>query len=297
MPIRSRAAAVAVHILTALCAAVGVVLQCGFFGGRLNLAALQYFTLMSNILCAVYFAGAAVRTLRRGDTWLPVCKGALVMAMAITGITFHLFLAAGDFNMGHTQLITNHLLHTAAPLLTVLDWLLFDEKGHYRRFEPFLWGIFPAAYFVYTMIRARVSSFRFYNGSPYPYPFMDVDALGWGKVLRRSQVISRLYMLLVIPLSWMLFAIPSLKDIGSYIGRLFAFSGGTAVHARDFLVYGRQYAVVLVIGLLVSTPLPEKLWRRIRTSPLGTVLLLVLFWVCVYCMAVATNDPFMYFSF
>lgn len=183
MPIRSRAAAAAVHILTALCAAVGVVLQCGFFGGRLNLAALQYFTLMSNILCAVYFAGAAVRTLRRGDTWLPVCKGALVMAMAITGITFHLFLAAGDFNMGPTQLITNHLLHTAAPLLTVLDWLLFDEKGHYRRFEPFLWGIFPATYFVYTMIRARVSSFRFYNGSPYPYPFMDVDALGWGKVL------------------------------------------------------------------------------------------------------------------
>ena len=41
MPIRSRAAAAAVHILTALCAAVGVVLQCGFFGGRLNLAALQ----------------------------------------------------------------------------------------------------------------------------------------------------------------------------------------------------------------------------------------------------------------
>ena len=129
------------------------------------------------------------------------------------------------------------------------------------------------------------------------FALISLERLGWGKVLRRSQVISRLYMLLVIPLSWMLFAIPSLKDIGSYIGRLFAFSGGTAVHARDFLVYGRQYTVVLVIGLLVSTPLPEKLWRRIRTSPLGTVLLLVLFWVCVYCMAVATNDPFMYFSF
>ena len=117
MPIRSRAAAAAVHILTALCAAVGVVLQCGFIGGKLNLAVLQYFTLMSNILCAVYFTGAAVHTLRRGGTWLPVCKGALVMAMAITGITFHLVLAAGDFSMGPTQLITNHLLHTAAPLL------------------------------------------------------------------------------------------------------------------------------------------------------------------------------------
>ena len=167
MPIRSRAAAAAVHILTALCAAVGVVLQCGFFGGRLNLAALQYFTLMSNILCAVYFAGAAVRTLRRGDTWLPVCKGALVMAM-----------------------------------LTVLDWLLFDEKGHYRRFEPFLWGIFPAAYFVYTMIRARVSSFRFYNGSPYPYPFMDVDALGWGKVLLIFLAMAAAFLALGYVLVW-----------------------------------------------------------------------------------------------
>ena len=157
---------------------------------------------MSNILCAVYFAGAAVRTLRRGDTWLPVCKGALVMAMAITGITFHLFLAAGDFNMGHTQLITNHLLHTAAPLLTVLDWLLFDEKGHYRRFEPFLWGIFPAAYFVYTMIRARVSSFRFYNGSPYPYPFMDVDALGWGKVLLIFLAMAAAFLALGYVLVW-----------------------------------------------------------------------------------------------
>ena len=159
----------------------------------------------------------------------------------------------------------------AVPANLLVVWL-FTGLWHGSTLNFLLWGLFLFA-------------------------LISLERLGWGKVLRRSQVISRLYMLLVIPLSWMLFAIPSLKDIGSYIGRLFAFSGGTAVHARDFLVYGRQYAVVLVIGLLVSTPLPEKLWRRIRTSPLGTVLLLVLFWVCVYCMAVATNDPFMYFSF
>ena len=27
------------------------------------------------------------------------------------------------------------------------------------------------------------------------------------------------------------------------------------------------------------------------------VILALLFWACVYCMSVATNDPFMYFSF
>ncbi len=41
------------------------------------------------------------------------------------------------------------------------------------------------------------------------FALISLERLGWGKVLRRSQVISRLYMLLVIPLSWMLFAIPS----------------------------------------------------------------------------------------
>ena len=51
------------------------------------------------------------------------------------------------------------------------------------------------------------------------FVLISLERLGWGKVLRRSQVISRLYMLLVIPLSWMLFAIPSLKDIGSYLRR------------------------------------------------------------------------------
>lgn len=70
------------------------------------------------------------------------------MAMAITGITFHLFLAAGDFNMGPTQLITNHLLHTAAPLLTVLDWLLFDERGIIAGLNPSCGAFFrrPTSY-------------------------------------------------------------------------------------------------------------------------------------------------------
>ena len=63
-------------------------------------------------------------------------------------------------------------------------------------------SIFPAAYFVYTMIRARVSSFRFYNGSPYPYPFMDVDALGWGKVLLIFLAMAAAFLALGYVLVW-----------------------------------------------------------------------------------------------
>jgi len=37
--------------------------------------------------------------------------------------------------------------------------------------------------FVYAMIAARIGGGIGYGGSRYPYPFMDVDQLGWGTVL------------------------------------------------------------------------------------------------------------------
>ena len=50
--------------------------------------------------------------------------------------------------------------------------------------------------------QARVSSFRFYNGSPYPYPFMDVDALGWGKVLLIFLAMAAAFLALGYVLVW-----------------------------------------------------------------------------------------------
>ena len=125
-----------------------------------------------------------------------------------------------------------------------------------------------------------------------------LERAGWDRVLDKSRVLSRVYMVLMIPLSWLLFAIPSVGRIGVYLGRLFPIvSRGVAVNAGDWLQYGKQYWWLLVLGIVFSTPGPEKLWNRIRGTWLGTVILAVLFWACVYCMSVATNDPFMYFSF
>lgn len=124
------------------------------------------------------------------------------------------------------------------------------------------------------------------------------EKLWLGKILERRPILSRIYMLFAILFSWMLFAIPDLGQIGVYLSRLFPFFGsGVAVSAGDFLRLGKQFGVFLVLGLVVSFPGPERLWNRIRTSVLGTILLFLLFWAVVYCLSVATNDPFMYFSF
>lgn len=57
----------------------------------------------------------------------------------------------------------------------------------------------------------------------------------------------------------------------------------------------RPWCLALLLGLMALTWLSGR--KLAGSKPLLVGLLLVLFWVCVYCMAVATNDPFMYFSF
>ena len=48
---------------------------------------------------------------------------------------------------------------------------------------------------------------------------------------------------------------------------------------------------------MMSTPLPARLWARISGKAAAWVLLFILFWVCMYFLATAASDPFLYFSF
>ena len=65
------------------------------------------------------------------------------------------------------------------------------------------------------------STLNFLLGGLLLFALIALERAGWGRVLARSRVISRVYMVLMIPLSWLLFAIPSVSRIGVYLGRLF----------------------------------------------------------------------------
>ena len=65
----------------------------------------------------------------------------------------------------------------------------------------------------------------------------------------------------------------------------------------DFLKYGKTYGVFLVLGLVCSTSLPAYLYRRLKGTWAGAVILAVLFWLCLFCLSKGMNDPFMYFRF
>ena len=103
-----------------------------------------------------------------------------------------------------------------------------------------------------------------------------VEKLWLKKYLDRWPVLGHLYMLVLIPVSWAVFSVSDFGQLGAYFGRLFPlFSRTAAAYPLDFLKYGKTYGVFLILGLLCSTSLPAYLYRRLKGTWVGAVILAV----------------------
>ena len=123
-----------------------------------------------------------------------------------------------------------------------------------------------------------------------------LERLFFGKVLKALPLLGHLYLPLAIALSWVFFIAPGPEAALAYFSRLFG-GGAPASDPGDWLAVLRRCWPYLALGLADSTPLPALLWQKISGSRLAWLLLFLLFWVCVYFMATAAGDPFLYFSF
>ena len=101
MQIRNRILSAAWKLLAFAAGTLGILLQCGVFSGKPDFSVLNYFTLMSNILCAVYFLCAAVQLLRGCPAFWKQAKGALLLCILVTGMVYH-FMLNGRFEMQGT---------------------------------------------------------------------------------------------------------------------------------------------------------------------------------------------------
>lgn len=122
------------------------------------------------------------------------------------------------------------------------------------------------------------------------------ERLWLGKLLNRSRVICHVYVVFVIILSWIPFAVGDWNEMLSLLGRLFGITGMT-VNSRDFIFSGADYVFLLGAGIVFATPLPRKIWEKMKHTFTADVLILVLFWIVVYFISTAAQDPFMYFQY
>ncbi len=120
-----------------------------------------------------------------------------------------------------------------------------------------------------------------------------------GKVLNKIKPLGHAYMFLVIPLTWLIFAITDFHELGIYFRRLLPFlpQKTYAILDKDYAKYWGMYWKYFLAGFIFSTTLPQKVYRKMKNSPFTAIVLLAVFWASVYCMYKGLDDPFMYFRF
>ena len=110
----------------------------------------------------------------------------------------------------------------------------------------------------------------------------------------------RLYTLLVVVLGFVLFNADSFSQAGQDLLSLFGLNGLPLV-TRETLYYLRSYALLFVLGLVGSTPVPKILARKAGETKLAPVLELammaLLLLVCTAYLVDGSFSPFLYFRF
>ncbi len=126
-----------------------------------------------------------------------------------------------------------------------------------------------------------------------------LEKYSYGKALDRVPLLGHLYMALLIPLTWAVFAIDDIGQIGILFSRLFPFfgQGPWSAFRYDYLKYWNLYYPFFLVGFLFITKLPYSLLQKIHSKVVLWLIRLAIVGSCTYFMYRGLDDPFLYFRF
>ena len=127
-----------------------------------------------------------------------------------------------------------------------------------------------------------------------------VEKLFLKKWLEKTTIISRIYTLLIVTVSWVVFAIEDFHSLCIYLHRMFPFVSmeyTSNVNALDYLKYGKHYGIFFLIGIILCVPAVRQLLMKIRKYPVADIVFLVLFFYSIYQLSQGLDNPFLYFRF
>ena len=77
------------------------------------------------------------------------------------------------------------------------------------------------------------------------------------------KVVGHIYTLLLVLISWVIFAFEDLGQIGTYLSTMFGLNGASLVNA-EAIYYLKNYIIIIVIGIICSIPLLQ--WWKNRNK-------------------------------
>ena len=111
--------------------------------------------------------------------------------------------------------------------------------------------------------------------------------------------VGHIYTMLLVMVSWAIFAMEDFSRLGSYLRVMFGL-GGAPLADSAFGYYFRSYLPVLIVAAIASTPLAATLWRKLpqrAARVLGTLAILAGLTLCTAYLVAGTYNPFLYFRF
>jgi hypothetical protein len=163
---------------------------------------LGYFTILTNTFAAAVLAILGLLPNSRiGKVFAtPKVFGCVVSSMLWVGIGFHLLLS-DYWSPDGMEAVTNYLNHYIVPSALLIVWLVFPPETQIPKRTPLLWEIYPLIYGAYIIIRGEIIN-------KYPYPFFDINVIGYPKALWNGLVI----LLVILGIGYFVRAIVNLSS-------------------------------------------------------------------------------------
>ena len=136
-----------------------------------------FFTIDTNIIAALCFTFIFLGPKYRLGRFFSKASTvtAITVYITIVGIVYNVILRSLWEPQG-MQRIVDELLHSVIPALLIIFWLVFVPIEQLKWKNALPWLIYPILYMTYAIIHGAITKF-------YPYPFVDVNDLGYSQAL------------------------------------------------------------------------------------------------------------------
>jgi hypothetical protein len=155
----------------------------------------SFFTIQSNIIAVAALCLLVLVPRDRRTALFDGARGGAVLYIAITGVVFALLLSGLQEELQTTTPWVDFVVHKLMPVVVVADWLVDPPRNRLPLWTVLAWLAYPFAWLAYTLARGEIVDW-------YPYPFVDVSALGYGGVLARSVGLTLGFAVAALALLW-----------------------------------------------------------------------------------------------
>ena len=130
------------------------------------------------------------------------------------------------------------------------------------------------------------------------FVIISIEKTGIGKWMEQRKILGHIYVMAFIPMTWIIFAISDMHKLWRYLQNMAGIhTASVIVGSTHFMRYIKEYWVLFIFCILLSTPYPMRLYRSFKDKWFIVLIVAFIFWFSVYELVLGSNNPFLYFRF